>query len=376
MDTYFAPAGRTDNTRLKDQIDRVCHNQIMDALLQTAAGLLVILNEDRQIVAVNHSFLDFLGVKNIDEILGFRVGETLHCTHAFDEPSGCGTTEACLSCGAAIAMMSAIVHNRPDEKICALLSRKDGMLSNMCLLIKAQPIRLDNDRWILFYAQDITRQRFWHNLERVFFHDINNILTALSGNAQLLEYQYPQSPETQSVRAGIDRLIQEVNIQKTLCLDRQETFSVQRDPVTMGTIRQEIGMFLTGHRSAEDKMIKEVWPDDELIIKTDPLLVSRVIGNMLINALEASAPGDTVKLTVSTSERDLFWDIWNPDYIPQHIQTRIFQKHFTTKDEPSRGLGTFSMKLFGEQYLGGRVTFTSSEMEGTVFTLCLPDCLE
>ena len=51
---------------------------------------------------------------------------------------------------------------------------------------------------------------------------------------------------------------------------------------------------------------------------------------------------------------------------------RIFQRYYSTKGEPGRGLGTYSMKLFGEQYLGGEVRFDTSESEGTVFSLRLP----
>lgn len=39
---------------------------------------------------------------------------------------------------------------------------------------------------------------------------------------------------------------------------------------------------------------------------------------------------------------------------------RIFQRSFSTKGAKGRGLGTYSMKLFGETYLGGQVSFRSS----------------
>ena len=36
-----------------------------------------------------------------------------------------------------------------------------------------------------------------------------------------------------------------------------------------------------------------------------------------------------------------------------------------------RGLGTYSMKLFGERYLGGRVSVSSQSPEGTVVSIAL-----
>ena len=51
---------------------------------------------------------------------------------------------------------------------------------------------------------------------------------------------------------------------------------------------------------------------------------------------------------------------------------RIFQRSFSAKADPGHGLGTYSMRLFAEQYLGGKVTFTTSKDEGTTFSLVLP----
>ncbi|MHC4874743.1 MAG: ATP-binding protein [Planctomycetota bacterium] len=56
----------------------------------------------------------------------------------------------------------------------------------------------------------------------------------------------------------------------------------------------------------------------------------------------------------------------------EDVKLRVFQRNFSTKADNGRGLGTFSMKLFGEKFLGGSVTFVSTEEEGTVFKLTLP----
>jgi len=50
----------------------------------------------------------------------------------------------------------------------------------------------------------------------------------------------------------------------------------------------------------------------------------------------------------------------------------VFQRNFSTHDEPGRGLGTSSMKMLGEQLLGGHVSFISNEHDGTTFMFTLP----
>jgi sensor histidine kinase regulating citrate/malate metabolism len=57
--------------------------------------------------------------------------------------------------------------------------------------------------------------------------------------------------------------------------------------------------------------------------------------------------------------------------IPEDVRLQIFQRSFSTKGS-GRGLGTYSMKLFGENYLHGRVYFRTNEKQGTTFTIELP----
>ena len=53
------------------------------------------------------------------------------------------------------------------------------------------------------------------------------------------------------------------------------------------------------------------------------------------------------------------------------LALRIFKRNFTTKEQLGHGLGTYSMKFFGEKVLGGLVDFTTSETAGTTFRLTL-----
>ncbi len=375
MDTYFAPAKRTEKRKFQNQIDDISKNPIMDALMKTAAGLLVVLNEDRQIVGLNHSFIKSLGIKDAQEALGLRLGESLGCVHAFKEPGGCGTTEYCGSCGAAIAMMAAIQDDRTNEQTCALISDKDGTVSDICLKVKAEPIRIDGNRWIIVYAQDITQQQFWINLDHVFFHDINNTLTAVYGNVQLLEMNHPENEEIEPIRKGIERLINEVAIQRNFSQHKDATYTPVKTIVSLDEVKKELGLIIGGHRASSQKSILEDWPEEEVILETDVLLLSRILTNMVINALEATQKGGTIKTTVTATKQKISWEVWNNTCIPDPIQKRIFQRHFSSKSGNSRGFGTYSMKLFGETYLRGKISFISTLEQGTIFTYCLPALL-
>ncbi len=344
----------------------------MNALLKTASGVLVVLNEDRQIVALNHRFLEQLGIEDAEQALGLRLGESLSCIHAGKGPAGCGTTEHCLSCGAAIAMMAAIDHNRPDERTCALVSDQNGEISDICLQIKARPIETDDQRWILIYARDITQEQFWANLDHVFFHDINNTLTALYGHIQMAEMDHPEDGSIQAIRGSIERLVSEVAVQKRFSLHKDQSYTPVLKVVALADIKQALTVAVKGHKALENKKILENWTDPAICIKTDMLLLSRILGNMVINALEATPAGGSIKISVEPSFDAVTFEVWNQAAIPEHFQKRIFQRHFTSKPGTGRGFGTYSMKLFGETCLNSRVWFETSEVLGTCFKIRHP----
>ena len=370
--TYFAPPEKTERRKFKNQIESISQSVLMNTLLNTMAGLLVILNEDRQIVALNHSFLNLLGIKDPEVALGLRLGESLKCIHSHEQPAGCGTTPHCITCGAVIAMMTAIKENKPDEQICAITIEQNGFLENLCLIVRAQPLTIDGNRWILIFVQDITQQHFWINLEHVFFHDIRNILGSLIGSAEMLELEMPDNSLVHGIMKSSLRIKEEITLQNILSNEKKAADYFRKACASLADIREDLEIIVARNPAWEKINLQISWPEENVTLHTVSLLVSRVLGNMLVNALEASDDGDQIRLSAHVDQDNVRFDVWNRASIPQDIQKRIFQRHFSTKATTGRGLGTYSMKLFGEKYLNGQVGFTSSPEQGTMFTLTLP----
>ena len=168
--TFFAPPEKADENELDFEIDIITSSPVMSGLLHTVSGLLAIVNEHRQVVALNDSFLKMLGIIDPAQSLGLRPGELLNCIHCHDEPAGCGTTRYCSTCGAAIAMVARI----------------NGCDTELVLNVKSQCIDIEGRRFILLILQDITTQMHRAALERTFFHDLNNMLGILTGATELL----------------------------------------------------------------------------------------------------------------------------------------------------------------------------------------------
>lgn len=371
MKTHFATPKRLKKNELAIEIDTVSQNPVVTGLLNSISGLLAVLDEHRQIIALNNAFLKMLDIDDPQTALGLRLGEVLNCVHAFDDPAGCGTTPFCSTCGAAVATVACLGEKKPSERICALSAKRNDQPLDLSLVVRAHPITIQNNLFILLFAQDITQQQNRSALERTFFHDINNMLGMLLGASELLCHEYPSDTASQIHQATL-RLSKEVAIQQ--CLTRNESSHYQTvwQDVTVDQILSDLAAFFKNHVAARSKTI--IFPDsiEPVTIRTDISLILRVLCNMIINALEASDDDQPVKVSIDPGSKNVKFHVWNTQFIPDDIALRIFQRNFSTKEQSGRGIGTFSMKLFGENILGGKIDFTTSKENGTTFTYTAP----
>ena len=102
------------------------------------------------------------------------------------------------------------------------------------------------------------------------------------------------------------------------------------------------------------------------------MLLRRVVGNLIKNALEASQPGEAVTISYQEVGHPVI-AVSNEGVMPEDVRRDVFRRAFSTKGEAGRGLGTSSVKLIAETYLKGTVDFFSTRESGTTFILVLPD---
>jgi signal transduction histidine kinase len=143
------------------------------------------------------------------------------------------------------------------------------------------------------------------------------------------------------------------------------------EPVNTIAIIKEVVSYLSHHNIASNKTIEVVTTAFSGTLKTDPMLLKRVIINMVKNALEATPKGGTIYVNCELFETTIAFTVRNSGMMPEHVQAQVFQRSFSTKGK-GRGLGTYSIKLLTERYLKGLVGFTSSEEKGTEFFVRLP----
>ncbi|MDO3376929.1 PAS domain-containing sensor histidine kinase [Geoalkalibacter halelectricus] len=373
LTTCHAPPERADGEELRVQAGLFARNDLSRELLDAVPTLLAILNAQRQIVFSNRALLNFLATTDESTGRGLRPGELFGCTNARLMPAGCGTAEACRTCGAVNAILNGLA-GRGDSQEYRLTRQDQGHHQALDLRIHTTPLRHQNQQFVVFTIEDISHQKRRSALERIFFHDILNLAGSVQGFCQLLADQ-PGDPDAPEMLRLIDsassQVVEEIKAQRTLLAAENRELQVNFEPLNARAMIVQAMETYRRHPSAQGKQILTESNGQDLWFQSDPTLLGRVLGNMVKNALEACREGETVRAGCRLANDYVQFWVHNPAAIPRDIQLQLFQRSFSTKG-PGRGLGTYSMRLLTEEYLDGTISFTSTPEEGTTFQAAFP----
>ena len=373
LDMHASLNCRLDVAEIRQQYAQV--NERIDIfLLENMPVMVLILNQCQQAVYGNSTVLQALGLKSVESLWGMRPGELFNCVNAELTISGCGTSEYCGQCGALRACLGARTGCSNDQDA-RLLSKTENRLQAMNLHIHAVPMRVDGQPFLILYAQDVAATFEKDMLERVFFHDMVNALGGIIGIANLIQDEASDDigKLAEIVVERAQYLTREITAHKML--QSAEQSSLALDPVSIDphelceNLRQ---MFLGGQ--FKDKTICCVPQRGQGLFVTDKRILYRILENLIKNALEATAKGGTVAFGMEFKDAAVIFNVHNDEVIDPAVQQQIFQRSFSTKGK-GRGLGTYSVKLFVENYLQGRVWFRSEAGLGTDFYVQLPAVL-
>ena len=282
-----------------------------------------------------------------------------------------GRDELRLDIGAAIAIVACLEQEVPIERNCALTAQKGDEQVQLLLQVRANPIRIDSKIYILLFLQDISVQEQQAALARTFFHDVNNMLTVLVQSGELLRMKSP-SPLSEIIHQSSVRLAGEIALQKALFDSGACSYVPRWMECDLGRLFTELRGFFQSHEAARGRLLRFPETLPRIMLRTDGAALYRILLNMVVNALEATEEGGEVKVSLEQQPEAVVFSVWNAAVIPSEVALRIFQRSFSTKNQSGRGIGTYSMKLFGEAVLGGRVFFTSREGAGTSFSFVHP----
>ena len=369
VETWFAPAARLSNEEWRQQSHLLTENALVQILLASVGGYLVILNEQRQAVAANVDFLKMLGIPSLASFPGQRFGELLRCQNSALFPGGCGTSPDCANCGALLATLEAMDTKSPVTSECRICRFDQGIHFTFDYRLKTSPLKIGEENFIALIFWDISAEKRRGSMEQVFLHDIRNLLGGLSGLGELLTLK--TGDESAALMVRLSRLLnRELEAQQLLKRAENGDFSVELKPFAINDLLSDLQMIFAEHSCSAGKALRPVVKGLEMV-QTDPAVLTRILVNMLKNAFEASSEGQTVLLSLEKEGGGLFM-VHNEVVIPPDVAAHIFEKSFTTKAEEGRGWGTYSLRLWAEGFLKAKVWFTSDPGRGTSFYLKLP----
>lgn len=218
------------------------------------------------------------------------------------------------------------------------------------------------------------RELAWKEMARQVAHEIKNPLMPMKLSVQHLvrawKEQHPNLPKmfdkvTATILVQIDSLTGIANSFSEFARMPEP----QKEECRLNEIVQQVADLYSHHDHARIEV--EIRTGDYRMY-TDPDQLSRVINNVVKNALQAIQDKDgLVRIFAYRTTTHLNLEISdNGDGIPEDIRPRIFQPNFSTKTS-GMGLGLAIVKKIIE-YNGGTITFSSTLGEGTTFYISLP----
>ena len=372
--THFAPAGRVSGSELDAEVASCLDNPIARVVLESVESYALVLNEERQILAANETLFQALSLEDPACFEGMRPGEILGCVHAAEGPDGCGTSRACGRCGAVLTILAAQSRGQVAEGECLLSTRHGKLWEALEFHVRATPLQIAGHTFLVLVMRDISAQKRREVFEQVFLHDLMNTLQGLRGWTELLQMA-PQDPTlaARQIATLSDRLTEEVLTQRLLVQAERGDLSAAHREIRLAELFEELKGTVHNHQCSVGRLLEMPEAAQDTIVNSDPRLLQRILLNMVINALEATPPEGCVRLETHQENGGRRFTVHNPGFIPESVANRIFLRSFSTKGTQGRGLGTYSMKLLGENVLGGEVGFTSTPEDGTQFFLLLPE---
>lgn len=369
--TRFAPPERFDEKELAGQHRCLSEDEELCTLLNAMPEFVMVLSPTRQVLLGNKALTDFATSQGCSSILGMRPGEILSCRHAQSAPSGCGTGDACRTCGMVEAILGALDGGHASRE-CRILRDGPNGMEALDYKIYGAPFRWHGEALALVVAVDISNEKRRKVLERIFFHDLLNTAGIVSGLTELLAKGILDFEETkEKLSETVQALVNEIMGQRDLLAAENSELSAVPTPLHSRIFLDAVAHTYRSTSQGRDRTILVAPGLDETIFYSDERLLGRVIGNLLKNALEATPEGGTVTLGCRVEGDEITFWCNNCGVIPPDIQNQIFHRSFSTK-EPGRGIGTYSVKLLTERYLKGWVAFSSNPTAGTTFSVTYP----
>lgn len=374
MKSFYAPEDASPHKTIESEFNVLSSDMYFQMFIDAMPDVALVVNKERQIIYANQRLLDLLSIPEITDSLGMKPGELFNCVNLKNVSDDCGTTKACSYCGVSNSVLEALYSGKPALFESRITSRAINGGQAFDVEVKTSPIIVKEQTFYIVSIKDISDKKRRLILEKLFFHDILNTASGLHGIILALE-DHESSDEMRQIldyakKAG-GELVDEILAHRILLSAENNDLQMDISRCNSLQVLQDVSAYLSYHEIASTKRIFIDPFSHNAPFDTDPVLLKRILINVVKNALEACKDGGTIQMGSRISDKSVKFWVNNPGIIPEDVQTQLFQRSFSTKGK-GRGIGTYSIKLLTSHYLGGEVTFESNEENGTTFFINIP----
>jgi len=201
-------------------------------------------------------------------------------------------------------------------------------------------------------------------------HDLRNPLQAIIYSLYLAKKELDSNPN-ENLREILRVIEDQVEYMNKIVLDLQYYARPLKPSIIKTNLREIIGEIFLAIKVPENiKVLIEV-EDDFTSFPTDPVLIKRVLTNLIMNAIQAMENEGLLRISAVKKGDYAYISVQDTGVgIPEENRSRIFQPLFTTKAK-GQGLGLAVCKRIIDA-LQGSITFKSEVGKGTTFTIKLP----
>jgi signal transduction histidine kinase/HAMP domain-containing protein len=232
----------------------------------------------------------------------------------------------------------------------------------------------------LVVLHDVTQQRMLERLRddliHTMVHDLRNPLGSIMVAMELFSDD-PLSEEQRSMvnitKESLNRMANMVNA--ILDIGRLEAGSMplERAPVVLQEISTQIIQMQQPLAQQKNLTLVQNIPDGLPLIDVDRDMISRVVQNLVGNAIKFTPANGTITIAAEPHDGEMLVTVKDtgPGIAPD-VRDRLFQKFATGKQKGrGSGLGLAFSRLAVEAH-GGRIWVESTSGEGTTFKFTLP----
>lgn len=231
---------------------------------------------------------------------------------------------------------------------------------------------LNRVKWLVERRRQQDEQESWTKLIRVLTHEIMNTVSPIASLSEALSHyaNVPEADREMDIKAGLETIASSSKDLISFVESYRELAGVAR-PIPKALMLDQLVnkvIELTREQCLEEGVLCTYYPKtDDILIYADESQISRILINLIKNAIQAQATHIHISAEIDSNEQTLIHVSNDGVPISPESQEQIFIPFFTTKQDGS-GIGLSLSRQIMRAH-NGTIDLTRSDDQGTEFTL-------